>query len=187
MNDQRLSQLLRDAEANAPAVQVHNPTGIAMSARLIRRQRQQRTRVVICASLVLMLAAGSFAMIGWRNVERGRRADHQLAVAALRDEAARLDIEAADRIQVVQAVARSTKAGAKISKPKSKTPRDISFDLEQERERAAAIILQAADQLRDAGRADLANDRYHDLITLFPNTAATELARERLEHPTNRT
>jgi predicted negative regulator of RcsB-dependent stress response len=188
MNDQRLSQLLRDADANGRALPVRNATAIAIAARSIRQQRQQRTRITVTASLVLVLAVGSIAMLGWRDLERDRTGKRHAAAVALRNEADRLDDEASIRMEVVQAVARAMKPEPKRSKStKQKSLRDISFELEQERERAAAIILQAADQLRDAGRSDLANDRYHDLISLFPDTAATEVARERLEQSKNRT
>ncbi|MBC8105149.1 MAG: hypothetical protein H7Z14_01045 [Anaerolineae bacterium] len=186
MNDQRLAQLLRAAETGAPPLAIADATSIALAARSIRRERQQQMRVVISASLALVIVVGSIAMIGWRNVERDQKSK-QNTISALRNEADRLDGEAADRMEVVQAVERSMKPAAKVNKSKLKLRRDMSFELEQERERAAAIILQAADQLREAGRADLANDRYHDLISLFPGTAATQVARERLEQSKNRT
>lgn len=186
MNDRRLAQLLRDAETSETALPVRDATAIAMAARSIRRERQQRTRRAIAAALSLVIVIGSIAAVGWRNIQRDRTSQRS-AVAALRSHADQLDSEASDRMEVVQAVARSSKSTARASKPKTKSLRDISFELEQQRERAAAIVLQAADQLRDAGRADLANDRYHDLISLFPGTAATESARGRLEQSKNRT
>jgi hypothetical protein len=41
--------------------------------------------------------------------------------------------------------------------------------------------------LREAGRSDYANDRYNDLMTHFPGTAAASVARERLDLMKNRT
>src|SRR3954469_469856 len=136
MNEQRLAQLLRDADTVGPSISHRDATALAMSARSIRRERQQHARLAITASLVLMIGIGSIAMIGWRNLERDRTGKRNDAIAALRNETDRLDGEAADRMQVVQAVARSTKPAAKV-KAKTKPQRDISFELDQERERAA--------------------------------------------------
>lgn len=186
MNDERLAKLLHEAEATAPPLRVRDASAIAMSARSIRRERQHRARRTTAVALSLAIVIGSIVTIGWRNIERDR-SGKRIALIALRNEADRLEGEASERMDVVQAVARSKNLAAKPTRGKAKPPRNFSFELDQERERAAAIILQAADQLRQAGRADLASDRYRDLVTLFPDTAATALAHQRVEPSKNRT
>ena len=189
MNEHRLAQLLRDADGgDSTPLRLRDVSGIAMTARSIRLRRQQRARLISATLSVLFVIGSVTAMIGWRNISSTRVKVSNPSVA-LREQVDRLDGEADQRMGAIQAVARSTKS--QLSKTgKTKTPvrsRDVSMELGVQRERAAAIILQAADQLRDAGRSDFANDRYHDLITLFPDTAAAQLAGQRIEQTKNRT
>ena len=183
MNEQRLAQLLRETDDREFAPLVRDAASIATAARSIRRARQQRSRLIVSACSVLLVVGSLALMIGWRNVE-DRRARHQAQMVALQSQADQLDDEASERMNVIDAVIRSKKPTKAKQQAK---PRDVSFELDIERERAAAIILQAADQLREAGRIDLGLDRYHDLISLFPDTAAAQLARERIEQSKNRT
>ena len=171
MNDRELTQLLRNTDASEFHGGIRDARSIATSARAIRHRRQQRTRIIATATLSLLIAVGSIATLGWRE-----RSNDRKTFAEFQDRTTQMDIDASKRMDVVQTVVRAKKPAAKSAKP-----RNFAIDLEQERQRAAAIILQAADQLREAGRADLSLDRYHDLIALFPDTTAAALARERLE------
>jgi hypothetical protein len=186
MNDQRLAELLRYADGVDPSMSVRDASAIATNARSIRRQRQQRARLVTATFSMLVVVGSVASMVSWRNVPHRQPLAPNPSIA-LREQIDRLDDEADQRMGAIQAVARSTKPLA-TKAAKSKTPaRDFTIELDIQRERAAAIILQAADQLRGAGRSEFANDRYHDLISLFPDTAAARIAHERIEQMKNRT
>jgi TolA-binding protein len=185
MNDQRLAQLLRHADASDSAIALRNSATIATTARAIRQRRQQRSRVITAAFSMLVVGGSVASMISWRNAPHTRSSPINQSVA-LREQVDRLDSEIERRMDAIHAMSRPKSSAAKQTKLKSPA-RDVGIELDVQRERAAAIILQAADQLREAGRSDFANDRYHDLISLFPDTAAAQLARERMEQMKNRT
>src|SRR5688500_9462111 len=129
MNEQELAQLLRDTDAGEFHGGIRDARSIATSARVIRRQRQLQSRIIATATMSLLLAVGSIAAMNWRE-----RANDRIALAEFRNETAELDVDARERMNVVQAVVRSKKPAAKATKP-----RDFAIDLEQERQRAAAI------------------------------------------------
>lgn len=187
MNDQRLAQLLRQADERDLSPALADASRIASSARAIRHRRQQNARFAT-ATCAMVIVVGVIALISPRNGPQplpDRR-------VALQDECQQLDEEAANRMVAINSVERSRKsqnsARSHGTLPRSSRDyRDYSVQLDVERERAAAIILQAADQLREAGRSDLASNRYNDLITLFPDTAAAESARQHIAGVKNRT
>jgi hypothetical protein len=202
MNEQRLAQLLRHADSNDATFELPDVSAIATNARTIRRQRQSRTRLGTAALSMLVVVGSVVSMISWRNVHRVHAQPANQSLAS-REQIDQLDSEIEQRMSVIQAMSRPTTKSPAAKSPAARSPaarspaakstksklpaRDVGMELDIQRERAAAIILQAADQLRDANRSDFANDRYHDLISLFPDTAAAQLARERIEQAKNRT
>src|SRR5688572_14196450 len=179
MIERRLAQLLRDADTSDSAVRVREAPVIATNARAIGKSRQQRARAIIGATSVLVIVASLASLIDWRSAGAGD--------LAMRTEVDALDNEASTRLHAMQSIGRS-KRSKQASRPAMRAiPHDVGVELDVERERAAAIILQSADQLREAGRSDYANHRYNDLVNLFPDTAAAQFARERIEQVKNRT
>jgi hypothetical protein len=174
-----LEQLLRTADAQAPAA----PLAGDLSARVHRRLARRRLRQATAATLgvVILVGAGVFAIL---RTDPPPPPHHNLSALpamttrpALPDtaDAAHFDLTAtlheltAQKLLAAQGSSRS----ATLSSP----PPDAHFL----RDRAALVLVYDADRdVRENRPAD-ARARYRRAIELFPHTHWAQVARQRLK------
>ncbi|MGE5610228.1 MAG: hypothetical protein ACM359_13320 [Bacillota bacterium] len=180
MNEDRIKELLQHADqANTPPA----PQNLAQHVR--QRVKQQHQLRIIGATVAILL---SCLLTGLYLIQRPHP-EHQIARQnpvhrqSIQTELARLEAEAqlhtlvAERMWAMENLTQRTLAAEKTASTLS--PLAI---IEQQRQRAALIIVDQADRhLLNNNQHQAAAKEYRQAIALFPETHAATLAQRRLE------
>lgn len=192
---ERLGELLRRADAAAPAPTMES-ANLADRVRWRARRRRQTRIGGVAVAAAIFLAAG---MLVWRSVHPAasiteNRSPAQAAAsdapippnaldaAALRAEIARLKLEAEVRAAVAQRMmdlqTRAKKPGGAAD---ARATLDPSTALRLEVDQAAlALVYQADAKTRSPDLRSAAAESYRFVLTQFPQTPAAALAKQRL-------
>ena len=174
----RLSQLLRAADAPPPTA-----AGDLVQRVQRRRTRERTTRRAIAASVLLLALC-----LPW--VTRLRSPVQPVVIAPAPSVAvvtpptpaavAALDAEARLHEQVADRLLASSSRGRRGAQTKS--PHDPALaELQQQRDRAALLLVYEADQYRQRNQPIDAVASYRRAIELFPQTHWADVARQRLK------
>jgi hypothetical protein len=177
MNERELTRLLRDADDDAPAPLV--PLADSLAARTRRsaaNAARARTASVVATGATLVVALSVWVSIEKPQFWRGSSARADDA-ASLRADFAILTVNADQRMTAVNRVIsddrRQHRSQALAQRLRQSAPSESGA---LHRERAAATLL------RDArARPDASRQSYLRVIELFPDTAAADVARRRLD------
>ena len=172
MNEDRLRQLLRDADAGplSPA----DPTVLAAAVRgRLRRRRKSRNLATVLS--VLLCLAGSWSF--WKRPVHGPIPEAplpgQLAMSLQELDDLRSDTDA--RMEAVDELMRRRAIVVVPERP------DPMLAVRLELERSAIIVLDTARGVeRNAGDRQEAKSRYQRVIELFPDSYGALLAKQRI-------
>lgn len=184
MNDDRLRNLLRDADAAAPPPPVRD---LATAVRERARRRSRRRRAAVLATVVLLpMSALAVALLHKeRPAETASIASRPVQVddVALRDEAIRLRAESGLQTAVALRLRLQADRRAHLARERSlmdagaRTPSFLS-----ERDKAALTLLDHGDRLRgELQQVEAALAAYRRAIELFPESQWAAVARKRIE------
>jgi len=197
VNDDRLEALLRAAgESAAPPPEA--TAGLAERVRGLQARRARNRKlaggaaaavalliVAICVesrtSLQLVIRFGN----GNRETADRPAADEggsPLDAEGIKAELVRLDTEARQRQQAVQAMilADAGQAALARAEPQIDTPGPLDL-VRIEHEKTAFLLVDRAEQIGARAQGRAAADEYRRVVELFPNTHAARVARERLK------
>ena len=174
MND-RLSQLLREADASAPAgLRRDTPGEIAGAVRRRRRREVVRTRVVTATCVVIGVLALGFSL---------RRNEPAVEIVQTKPLAppvsvAQLDIDArvaeltASRLLASESHRRASAASASAA---------ARVDVREQSDRTALVLIYEGDTYARGKRSTDAIAAYQRAIELFPQSRWADVARQRLK------
>jgi hypothetical protein len=176
MNDpmsDRLSQLLRDADASAPAaVRRDTPGDIAHAVRRRRRREIIRTRAITAACVVIGVLALGFSLRRDRPAaEIVQKKQPETPAVTL----ARLDLDVDAR------VAELTAQRLLSAEAQRRAPAARRVDVQEQSDRAALVLVYEGDGYARGKRATDAIAAYQRAIELFPQSRWADVARQRLK------
>lgn len=184
MNDDRLSNLLRETDAASPPPPL---AGLASAIRRSARARSRRRRTVATATALLVPTAA--ALLGVLHLPRP--STNHVAVQppaatrpeALQAELARLGAEADLHTQVAARLAARREQRNRVARERARLATGSHpSTLASERERAALTLLDHGDRLRrELKQVDTAAAAYRRTIELFPETHWAVIAKQRIE------
>ena len=184
MNDDRLGQLLRNADESIPP-----PARAAGLVERIqrRRNRQRRINQFGMAAVFVVMTSATWAAISWKNhrpvppLVFDPEAQTRRAVSpprSVQPTLTQLFVEAQVHAKTAEILLRSTHTARRPSA--SSGAATTTSDIQLQRDRAALIMVYDADRsVRENHPAD-AIAVYRRAIELFPQTHWAEIARQRL-------
>lgn len=194
MNDDRLEQLLEDADRSASP-----PKGSADLAqhvfRTARRRAKARQSIRLCGAAILASLVAWFVWakprpkiaIDSRNLVRAHPTLVSSEIKQVKVELAELDLQASLHEQTAKALVQFRRADRRRIHADSERAllmtQDPQARLDEQRELAAYIIVERGDRLlRQSNDGSAAAAVYRRAIELFPDSAQASIARQRLEH-----
>jgi len=173
VNQDRLTQLLKDAEAfPAHLVDLRRPEELA--GRVMERVRRQRVRrkfgTVAASCVVLGIALGI-----WRvgSIGDGKHSNEMQSKLVALEEQIKSDQRIVQRLILSE---RLSQARARLAEMNGTPATD-----DDPVQRAALVLLYQADRMsRHEGTLPAAQRAYREIIAYFPNTPSAEVARQRL-------
>lgn len=189
MNDERLGQLLRQADAASGGPRV-GPANLSLRVRRrARRQRQVRT-IGTAVTAVLVL---SLSIVAWVN-RYGRtrsglmptpivadRGPKPISLAELQRQIEQLREEILTGCEAVQEVLRRQAFEERLAALRERAEADPLREVRDQMDRAALIMVYQADRMyRELNLRESAMASYEQTIRLFPQTHWAQVARDRL-------
>jgi hypothetical protein len=183
VNDERLGQLLTDADAAAPPPQLANELSTRVRGRLRRRQISARLAgagvAVILAAAVLLIQHNTHPL---RAIVRSPHPSDGVPLEQLRAEVIQLASDAAVHERVADALLRGREQSLRQQKWRralDTTSEDPGRVIQEARDRAAEILVRDADRMPPDSLHALQEYRY--VAQLFPNTPAGKQATLKLK------
>ena len=172
MTEDRLTELLRGADAAAPL-----PAVVGLAGRVRRQAHARVRRRQLAAAMVVVVSVGAALWVNRTHRRAEEPAPLASAVSARVSPAvvARLRVEAEIHSTVARAL-HARQARRRIQTPVTRPT------IESERDKAALAMLDHAERLRrDLKEVDAALAAYRRTIELFPGTRWAAVAKQRIE------
>ncbi len=175
MNDDRLEELLRHADADLPAPRLPDD----LVARVLRRARQRRYRrvTVTSAAAAILLAVG----LSWPLL-KSPPAQPTPGPGVLVAEISALRAEAQSRVAVARRVKDLQAQDAEVAaRPQPPAVLDPLLAVRLETDQTAILLVKQADGLANLDSRQSAAELYRRVIDLFPDAPSATRAREHLK------
>lgn len=180
MNDERMKELLDNADRAAGAPRFH-PVSAAGIRRRLRRRRMVRLGVPAAAAAVLLV--GAFL---WTVCTRTREATPETPtprIVALEERIQQLQAQTDATLRLVHDVLERDRAERHLAALEAKLASigDPMKEIERQVDRAAFGMLYYADRLyNELHQTESAVEAYEEIIQVFPDNQWADVARERL-------
>lgn len=178
MEEERIRQLLQEAEGGAR--QVHAPAAVDVAASVRRRARYIRIRNVslkLAAAAVILIAAGVWVLQIQKDLEAERiaSAEKQIAELSIRTDAV---------VKLLDEVLENERRQQELAEIEARlvSVGDPMEDVEREVDKAAFVLVYHADLMyKQLEQTDSAVNTYKQVIEYFGDNRWAEVARERLK------
>lgn len=179
MNDDRLRQLLLDADAASAA-----PTAVPGLAERARRRRRRRTQVraASAAAIALIFAVAGILHLAARPPAKSVIVESAFDAAAAARQIAALEAQAAAHAELAERLEQAELQARRLARAQRALAALSPLVLiEREADRAAMLAIAEADRLlNELNRRDAAAAEYRRTIELFPQSHWAVVARDRL-------
>jgi hypothetical protein len=171
LNDDSIKQLLEDADAAAPQIASRADLAASVRRRLVRRTSIRR---VALACSMFFLTATTFFAVSRPRTQVAQKSPSNPPTAARQLAAMSIDAE------LHELTAKKLLATASARKTADDDGTSPVVDVQQQRNRAALMMIYQANQQAKEKHTDLAMAGYQRTIDLFPQTHWAKVARQRL-------